>query len=222
MPIPAIALIISAVASAASAGYGIFSSAQAKRDQEEELARQEAAIRKENERIAKQEAEQKAWYQRERNMPTLEREENRAAMGAAHDAVKEQNRIADSRAAIMGASSEAKAAQRANGLKIISGLARDISAAGTRYKQQLDSSYYGLAAQNNALRAQNAANATSLSNAYINAAGNRAENASQLVANGIAGFGDAAADYFNSVKPIKSGNTGSIGKLGESSLTSFA
>lgn len=193
VPIVAAALISAAV-SAVSAGVGMWKSYKAKKAQTAELDAQKAEQEKEKAKLAQQEAEQKSWYLSERNTPTMEREENRAAMSAATEAAEEQNRKAESRAAIMGGSSEAAVAQRASNMKIIGGMARDIAAAGTRYRQQLDSQYHGMTAQNAALRAQNAATGAKLSASYMDALGQQSDNASQLTSNGISAFGSSVTE----------------------------
>jgi len=97
---------------AAQAIYGMFKAKKARKAQQD-------AINKQNEEIAKQEKANEAWYNKERYTSTLDREENRAAISAASEAIKEQNQQAESRAAITGASGESMAAQRANNMKLM-------------------------------------------------------------------------------------------------------
>jgi hypothetical protein len=172
----------------------MYQSKKANEQAQEQLEKQELAAKEEKAKLAQQEAKQEAWYQHERSIPTLEREENRAAMSVATEEAAEQNRKAESRMAIMGGSSEAAVAQRASNMKVIGGLARDIAASGAQYRQQLDSQYHGLTAQSSALRAQNNATSAKLSNAYIGMYKQQSANGSQLVSNGIQTFGNAATE----------------------------
>jgi hypothetical protein len=183
----ATAAIISAVVGAASAGVGLWQSKKA-RDAQSDL------LKEQQKRADEQAAENKAWYERERSIPTLEREENKAAISAATEAVKEQNSQAESRMAIMGGSSEAGVAQRANSMKTIGQLARDIAAGGTKYKQMLDSQYHGLKSQENAM-------SMAASSAQMGALGQQSANASQLVNNGIAAFGSGVTEYGKAKQP---------------------
>lgn len=191
-------LVAGLIVSAVSTGIGLYNSYKARKESEAEMDRQRQLAEAEAKKIEKQEQEAAAWYASERNKPTMEREENRAAMSSAVEAAEEQNKKAESRAAIMGGSSEAAVAQRANNMKIIAGMARDISAAGAQYRQNLDSQYLASKASNSQLRAQNLATSASISSSYISALNGVSSNASQLTSNAINAGGAAVSDYFKS------------------------
>jgi hypothetical protein len=185
--------LISAIAGLASTGYGIFQAQEAKADAETLRKSQEA-------KIAAQEAENKSWYERERNIPTLEREENKAAISAATEAAKEQNEQAESRMAIMGGSSEAGVAQRANNMKIIGQTARGIAAAGTAYKQRLADQYHGLMSQTTGQQ-------ENMYTQQMKTYGQWAGNASQMASNGVQGFTDGAIEFAKARDAAKAAKT---------------
>jgi hypothetical protein len=192
------AAVAGLIVGAAQAGTSIWKSYNASKEQEKLLEEQQRAAQAEARRLDERAAETKAAYQKELLTPTMEREENKAAMSETLEAAKEQNSQADSRAAIMGGSSEAVIAQRANNLKAIASTARGIAASAGQYKSNLTSRYNAAMSQNDALRAQNLATAQGARNMAYSALSGQQANASQSASNGLNIAGSAITEYFKS------------------------
>ena len=190
------ASIISAAVGAISAGIGAYSSYKARKQQEKLAEEQRRAAEEEKARIEEKEAERKAAFEAEYNTPTLEREENRAAMSMTNEAIADQTRRDDNKRAMMGGSAEQAVANRAKNMALVGSLARDLAAAGTQYKAQLKASYEAGDNQLSALRAGLTNSSATLAQSAINSYGKTAASGTQLMANGISAAGNAAGEYF--------------------------
>lgn len=179
-----LSMIMGGVQGTAGIVTGIVGAYQARKAKKE----QERLHREQQERVDAQRREDEAWYNKERYTSTLDREENKAAISAANEAINEQNKRAESKAAITGASAESMAAQRANNMKLMGQLSRDIAASGTRYKQWVDQ-------QNSINKGNTNAMQQGLDNAQNSMYQGRVNNASQLVNNGVNMFSDSFSTF---------------------------
>lgn len=169
---------------------GIIGAAQARKARKA----QEEFIKGQQGDLDQQKKENQVWYDTERNISTLDREENKAALSATSEAIKEANKVSDSRNAIMGGSAEAAIAQRGQNLQTMGNLARNIAATGTRYRQWVDSQNQANLAQTNSMQNNiNAQKSGLLQGQYTNA--------SQLIGNGINMFGQGATDTLSAFLP---------------------
>ncbi len=137
--------------SAASMIGGAISNVNAKKEQEKLLKEERA-------RLAQEKREHQAWYDREYYQNPMETEEAKAAQATAREYLDDENKKADSRAAMTGASDEARVAQRGESQKAWTNMVRGITAKATDYKRALNSQYWngkqGFSAQESGLASQ--------------------------------------------------------------------
>lgn len=99
------------------------------------------AIKREQELLAKKEAEERDWYNRRYNEDATARADAQRAITMTEEAIKKRNRAAQGVAAVMGGSQDAvNAAQQANA-QAIADTASAIAAAGEQRKDAIDAQH---------------------------------------------------------------------------------
>jgi hypothetical protein len=176
----------------------------------DEQRRLQGESAKENARLSNENTENKAWYDKEYYSNPLQTEEAQAALTSTREYLDEQNKIADSRAAITGGTAESRIAQRGQSAKAMGQLTRDLAAKGTAYKQSVQGQYW--ANKNRISDAQRQTNQyysgqqgnvsmqqgnlySNINNAKMGIAGQQMQSANNLQANALSSFGNSTSAY---------------------------
>ncbi len=162
------AIIGAAISAAASIAGGAISSA---------AARKAKATQEERER--QRQAENQAWYDRRYNEDPLQRASAQRVLAKTAEMIRERNRAAQGRAAVMGGTEESVAATKAANAKAMADAASTIAASADARKDQIESAYRSADAASKDRMAEIEAN-------YQTARGN-------AVAQAVQGVGSAAA-----------------------------
>ena len=168
------AIIGAAISAAASIAGGAISSA---------AARKAKATQEERER--QRQAENQAWYDRRYNEDPLQRASAQRVLTKTAEMIRERNRAAQGRAAVMGGTEESVAATKAANAKAMADAASTIAASADARKDQIESAYRNADAASKDRMAEIEAN-------YQTARGN-------AVAQAVQGVGSAAASIASAV-----------------------
>lgn len=179
------AIIAAIISAAASIGTKAVSSAKAKKAGDKAIAYQ-----KDKEKLLQN------WYDREYNADATQRADAQQALTYASELMKQRNRSAQGRAAVMGSTEEAVAAEKAANNKVYSDIVSNIAAAGAKRKDQISDSYLsGKLNQNDIMSNIETGRAGNIFKAGQNASSNNLDI-------------DSIANAFEKEKDSESGNSG--------------